>query len=198
MIFSLTAPVSASNSVPSIKDSTELGDTEQITPRITVYEGFKAFPFLIEIYPARYISKGNYLTYNDTYDSNTVAATETTHFFMLGTERANALVNEFKAKGGEEPNAWMMKTYFHIYNDGKGSYGKNFKFSVSGTPLMTVDSSGMYTHDLSRNTATSYIEPLETYYSMESSCIGLSGGYYYYNVNTRGTLGQSCTAKVYF
>ena len=118
---------------------------------------------------------------------------------QVSPEETASILSKFKAKTGEDANAWSLTVSYTIYTDGKGSYAKYYEFDPEGncldkTPIKDT---------LTRSTTSFTPKPITIRYRMPDDTsglyrIGISGGFYYYSAVAKKELGTAAGAVVRF
>lgn len=158
------------------------GAASALDSRITVAQGVRPMVSWIELTPVLHSGTSN-ITATGVYNRYYFQATSTARGIQLSPAETQELVNEFKEKNGNEPNAWRVRVRYDFVDDGKGSYGKYFEWTPSGDLYKPqVNANGKVRVTVSRFD-TSYIG--EEYYNMPEDSskrylFGLAGGFWYY------------------
>lgn len=188
-----------------VSGSTEMSVTsaeDGIDPQITVYEGANAFIINTVVYPAAYID-GMIRYAPELYEMTSFAGNTSGGTLRVSSARTQEMIDIFRKGTGVAPTMWLMQTRFNVINDRWGSYGRYFEFSPDGNIILPeTQSNGKVRYDLTRTVVDQdYI--LTSVFSIPSSTtgrysIGLSGGFWYYNINAHKDLSQAVHTTTYF
>ena len=184
------------NPIPSTVD-----EENGVDPLLVVAEGSKAYLTQITVYPGLMVNGkpqiakelGTKTTFSGYYVGGSV---------KLSSADTQAVLDKFLNDFGQPAEVWVMEVIYHIYTDGAGSYGQYFEYSVNGNLVYPAkQSNGNVKYSLGRVTSETIVtlsaafeipDTTSAYYT------SLSGGYYYYNANTKKTLSQGENAFAYF
>ena len=183
--------------IPSMMD-----EENEVNPLIVVAEGSKAIITRITVYPG--IIVANKPKFDFSLKITTAFyGTQTGGTLRVSSAQTQSLLDRYLENAGQPAEIWLMEVRYYVYNDSRGSYGEYFEFSPVGDLVYPdTESSGKVKIDLARTTVDQEYSLLSAFKIAENTTteyrIGLSGGFWYYNCNTRKTLSQSAHAYVYF
>lgn len=179
----LTVCLMATICVPSASAvEATTGETSALDSRVTVAQGIRPMISSIVVYPVLHSASGS-TTASGVYDRTYFQATSTARGVQLSPTETQNLIDKFKAKNGNEPNAWRVVVQYDFVDDGKGSYGKYFEWEPWGDLYRpTVNSNGKVRVDVTRfqteYQSIAYFDMPED--TSKKYMIGLQGGFFYY------------------
>ena len=172
-----------------------------IAPQIVVSEGTNAFITRISVYPAIVdageIKFASSLAITQTFPGNWTGGT-----LRASPAVTNDRLNQFQNGVGRPAELWLMEVHYDVINDRWGSYGKYFEFSPEGNLVFPEKTStGKVRYDLKKTNVDTGYSLISAYTIPQNATgeyeIGLSGGFWYYNIKANKTLSHAAHASAY-
>lgn len=181
--------------IPSVID-----EENEVDPLLVVAEGSRAYLNYITVYPGIVIDGA--VKYDSTLGTKTTFPEQYIGGAVkLSSTKTQDVLDNFLNRYGLPAEVWVMEVQYIIYTDTLGSYGRYFEFTTNGNLVApAAQSNGSVRYTISRMTGT-YTYTLQAAFEIPDTTsayyVGLNGGYYYYNYNTRTTLSQGVNASAY-